>query len=278
MKSIKSFLFLLIITVYVFCLSSSAVAAKDEISFEKWNSIEESYLITDNKTPSNSSLKNAVLKVTEDKASHRMTILFMLEFDSYTDISNLEIIMNVNDGEEIVIYTDKNAEYNEDKYFVSTVTLEQEQTKMVFMQTVLGIKGGLPDRKILTLQIKDTEGVPSNRYTVDISGNDVEDTTFTTEENTTETTSKNKPADKTKKTSKTNKADKTNKTTVTEASLTSLTEDSVTVGHTEKDTSRTTVGTGKVVGVVTGIAVLILSAGFGLSHLIKSMHQKRGEG
>lgn len=265
MKSVKNFLFPIITFILIFCLSLPVIAEDGEIRFDKWNQIEESYLITDDSTPSNSSLKNAVLKVTEDEASHRLTILFMLEFNSYTDISNAGIILSFNGGEEILIHTDKEAEYNEDKYFVSTVMLEQEQSNMVFVQTVLGIKDGLTDKRVLTVQVKDTEGLLSNRYTVDISPDVAE------QEQTTVSESKKTQDDKTQKTNKT-------KTTAARTTVSSLTEASVTAGRTEQSKSPPTLSTGKVVGSVTGIFVLILSAGYGLAYLIKSKQQKRGEG
>lgn len=268
MKSLKSFLFILLLSVYIFCFSVSVCAAEEIIDFHKWNSIEATALITDESIPSNSSLKSAVVKMTEDEDSNRITLLFMLKFGTFTDISKAEIIIRINGGEKIIIHTDEPHEYNEDKYFASAVVHNDGQSGILHVQTVLGIKDGLPEKKILTLQFRDCDGILSNRYEVDLSGN---------AENSSQSTKK-QTATKTNKTNKSykTKTDKTDKDQNSADDL-SASENTLTLRHTENNKD-VTVSTSKVVGGITGIIVLVLSAGYGLSHLINSKQQKRGEG
>lgn len=270
MIRLKGFIITLLLSSLILCLSVSVCAAQEIIDFAEWNQIEESYIITTDDTPSNSSLKNAVLKITEDKASNRMTILFMLEFNTFTDVNNVDIIMKVNGDEEIVIHTDNPPEYNEDKYFVSNIIHTEEPSKIIYVQTVLGIKDGLPEKKTLSLQFRDCEGILSNRYNIEISvGSEEPASSDVTKEQTTSKTKRNNKSDKTK----TDKTDKNN-SSVTDLSST---ENTLMLGHTENNKD-VTVSTSKVVGGITGIIVLVLSAGYGLSHLIHSKQQKRGEG
>lgn len=285
MIRLKGFIITLLLSSLILCLSVPVCAVQEIIDFAEWNQIEESYIITTDDTPSNSSLKNAVLKMTEDEASNRMTILFMLEFNTFTDTNNIDIMIRVNGDEEIIIHTDDAPEYNDDKYFVSNIIHTEEPSKIIYVQTVLGIKDGLPEKKTLSLQFRDCEGILSNRYNIEISdgAEELPSEEITQEQTTSKTsktakTKKSNKSDKTKKTAKTNKADKTGYYETQTATDMPSTENSVTVGYTENNDKESTVSTGKVVGGITGIIVLVLSAGYGLSHLIHSKQQKRGEG
>ena len=284
MIRLKHFIFTLLLSVLIISLSVPVCAVQEKIDFAEWNQVEESYIITTDDTPSNSSLKNAVLKTTEDEASNRMTILFMLEFRTFTDINNVDIMVSVNGDEEIVIHTDDPPEYNEDKYFVSNIIHTEEPSKIIYVQTVLGIKDGLPENKTLSLQFRDCEGILSNRYNIELSGGaeelPLEEATqeqSTSKTSKTTKTKKNNKSDKTQKPAKTSKADKTGDYETQTATDVLSTENTVTVGY-QENIKNSTVSTGKVVGGITGIIVLVLSAGYGLSHLIKSKQQKRGEG
>lgn len=262
MKLIKSFLLLLIICVTVSAASVLSVAENPD--FAKWNSISKHLVITDSQTPSNSSLKNAILKVIPEADSNRLHLLFMLEFDTFTDLSNAGVIMSVNDGENIFLYTDKTAEYNEDKYFVSTKTNCTEDTKTVFIETVLGIKDGIPEKLNLTLKIRDTEGILSNTYTVDV-------TPFLNSND--QTTSATQPKSETDK----NRASTTEKVSAS-GTVTKSSEYMLLPTNQVNNTVTKVPDTFSLAGIATGIFVLVLTTVFCASHLLRRKKEERDEG
>ncbi len=141
------------------------------IDIGDWTANSAVYPIVDSSVHSNCAVIQAYLRVKYEHQSNRIKLLFMLELDSFTDESNAGVTMTVNDGEEITLHLNGDAEYNNEEYFAEIEPLFDSRTKTLYMQVTLGIKEGIPERTVLRFKVYDTEGAASNAYTVDITEN-----------------------------------------------------------------------------------------------------------
>lgn len=187
MKILKKLIAILMSAFLVFIFSASAFA--QSINLAEWNQLEETIVIAEDGVNTNSGLKNALMKVRYDYPSHRMTMLFMLRYNSFTDSENIGISFNINGGDDIVLHLNGESEYNEDLYFVEFLTSSTPTAGVVYFEVVLGIKEGIPEQQLLTAKFYDPDGVVSNTLTADLTP---QDETTIGEETTIRTTKTNK--------------------------------------------------------------------------------------
>ncbi len=221
MRTIKRFAAVFVATVCVFLSGTQAFAR--QIDFDEWNYHEQVIVIADSDAESNSGLRNAQLKVKYDYPSHRMTLLFMLKFDSFTDGDNPSVMLSLNRDESVSFNLNGEAEYNEDKYYLDFLSYAQPTSGVVFFEVTLGVKEGIAATNVLTVVFTDPQGVLSNTYVVNLTEDELnlsEDEQPSDEDDESQGKSKTSKTTKTKttkvKTTK-NKTTKTKKTKAEEA-------------------------------------------------------------
>ena len=125
---------------------------------------------------SNSDLCFAAVKVNFDRGVNRIHLLFLLEYKKMNDDKLSGVIMNFNNMGDVKIMSDGTAEYDDDIYYAEMVDeISDRYSKNIMLETVVGIKDGIPDKVVMNVNIFDTYGIKSNMYTVDISdGSDEE--------------------------------------------------------------------------------------------------------
>ena len=125
---------------------------------------------------SNSDLCFAAVKVNFDRGVNRIHLLFLLEYKKMNDDKLSGVIMNFNNMGDVKIMSDGTAEYDDDIYYAEMVDeISDRYSKNIMLETVVGIKDGIPDKVVMNVNIFDTSGIKSNMYTVDISdGSDEE--------------------------------------------------------------------------------------------------------
>ena len=166
MRTIKRFAAVFVATVCVFLSGTQAFAR--QIDFDEWNYHEQVIVIADSDAESNSGLRNAQLKVKYDYPSHRMTLLFMLKFDSFTDGDNPSVMLSLNRDESVSFNLNGESEYNEDKYYLDFLSYAQPTSGVVFFEVTLGVKEGIAATNVLTVVFTDPQGVLSNTYVVNL--------------------------------------------------------------------------------------------------------------
>lgn len=125
---------------------------------------------------SNSDLCFAAVKVNFDRGVNRIHLFFLLEYKKMNDDKLSGVIMNFNNMGDVKIMSDGTAEYDDDIYYAEMVDeISDRYSKNIMLETVVGIKDGIPDKVVMNVNIFDTYGIKSNMYTVDISeGSDEE--------------------------------------------------------------------------------------------------------
>lgn len=119
---------------------------------------------------SNSDLCFAAVKVKYDRSINRIYLLFTFEFEEFNDIESCGVIMNFNGMGNIRLMCDGTAEYNNSVYFAELEDeLHDVHSKNVLLEATVGIKSGIPENVIMTVNVIDTNGVRSNTYSVDIT-------------------------------------------------------------------------------------------------------------
>lgn len=119
---------------------------------------------------SNSDLCFAAVKVKYDRSINRIYLLFTLEFEEFNDIESCGVMMNFNGMGNIKMMCDGTAEYNNSVYFAELEDeLHDVHSKNVLLEATVGIKSGIPENVIMTVNVFDTNGVRSNTYRVDIT-------------------------------------------------------------------------------------------------------------
>ena len=166
MRTIKRFAAVFVATVCVFLSGTQAFAR--QINFDEWNYHEQVIVIADSDAESNSGLRNAQLKVKYDYPSHRMTLLFTLKFDSFTDGDNPSVMLSLNRDESISFNLNGESEYNEDKYYLDFLSYAQPTNGVVYFEVTLGVKEGIAATNVLTVVFTDPQGVLSNTYVVNL--------------------------------------------------------------------------------------------------------------
>ncbi len=142
---------------------------------------------------SNSDLCFAAVKVKYDRSINRIYLLFTLEFEKFSDIESCGVIMNFNGMGSIKVMCDGTAEYNNNVYFAELEDeLHDVHSKNVLLETTVGIKSGIPENVIMSVNVIDTNGVKSNTYNVDITEDEesVDDPDETTKKTSAEKTAK----------------------------------------------------------------------------------------
>jgi len=142
---------------------------------------------------SNSDLCFAAVKVNFDREVNRIHLLFLLEYKKMNDDKLSGVIMNFNNMGDVKIMSDGTAEYDDDIYYAEMVDeISDRYSKNIMLETVVGIKDGIPDKVVMNVNIFDTYGIKSNMYTVDISeGSDEEP--YAESEDSTDKSVKEKP-------------------------------------------------------------------------------------
>lgn len=222
MRTIKRFAAVFVATVCVFLSGTQAFAR--QIDFDEWNYHEQVIVIADSDAESNSGLRNAQLKVKYDYPSHRMTLLFMLKFDSFSDGDNPSVMLSLNRDESVSFNLNGESEYNEDKYYLDFLSYAQPTSGVVFFEVTLGVKEGIATTNVLTVVFTDPAGVLSNTYVVNLTEDELnlsEDEQPSDEDDESQGKSKTSKTKKTKTTKV--KTTKTKKTKAEEADET-LTE------------------------------------------------------
>lgn len=224
MRTIKRFAAVFVATVCVFLSGTQAFAR--QIDFDEWNYHEQVIVIADSDAESNSGLRNAQLKVKYDYPSHRMTLLFMLKFDSFTDGDNPSVMLSLNRDESVSFNLNGESEYNEDKYYLDFLSYAQPTSGVVFFEVTLGVKEGIAATNVLTVAFTDPQGVLSNTYVVNLTEDELnlsEDDQPTDEDDEDDESQGKSKTSKTTKTKTTkvkttkNKTTKTKKTKAEEA-------------------------------------------------------------
>lgn len=150
-------------------LVSTVFAAYASFDSTSWDSAEY-YGVLDYGDASNSDLCYAGIKVKYERETNRIRLLFLLGFEKLNDINLCGVIMNFNGMGNIKLLSDGTAEYNNDIYFAEIDNEIYDKNSLnVVIETTVGIKSGIPDNVIMDVFIVDTDGVKSNRYSVDIT-------------------------------------------------------------------------------------------------------------
>ena len=167
MKVLRKLILVLMTVFLVAAFPASGFA--QSINLAEWNQLEETIVLAEDGVNTNSGLKNALMKVKYDYPSHRMTMLFMLRYNSFTDGENIGMSFNINGGDEIVLHLNGSLEYNEESYFAEFLTASTPTAGVVYFEIVLGIKEGIPEQQLLTAKFYDPDGVVSNTLTADLT-------------------------------------------------------------------------------------------------------------
>lgn len=199
----------LLFAVAVLC--AAAVNAEAAFDGRKWEDAPV-YVLLEANSESNSDLCFAVVKVRYSKEINRVHILYMLEFESYSDPALCGVIMDFNDMGRVMIMADGTVEFDQDIYYAELNNVLSDKNSMnVILEVTVGIKSGIPDDLILDTYVFDTNGIKSNEYSNDISeeidspeGSDDEQSSESAEKTTKVKTTKTKTTKvKTTKTKKT---------------------------------------------------------------------------
>lgn len=206
--ALKRFLTLLF-AVAVLC--AAAVNAEAAFDGRKWEDAPV-YVLLEANSESNSDLCFAAVKVRYSKEINRVHILYMLEFESYSDPALCGVIMDFNDMGRVTIMADGTVEFDQDIYYAELNNVLSDKNSMnIILEVTVGIKSGIPDDLILDTYVFDTNGIKSNEYSNDISeeidspeGSDDEQSSESAEKTTKVKTTKTKTTKV--KTTKTKKA------------------------------------------------------------------------
>ena len=173
MKGLMKILTVALLTVTFLCsVPLNAIAITDNGVWED----SKLCVILEADGESNSDLCFAAVKVNFDRGVNRIHLLFLLEYKKMNDDKLSGVIMNFNNMGDVKIMSDGTAEYDDDIYYAEMVDeISDRYSKNIMLETVVGIKDGIPDEVVMNVNIFDTYGIKSNMYTVDISdGSDEE--------------------------------------------------------------------------------------------------------
>lgn len=173
MKGLMKILTVALLTVTFLCsVPLNAIAITDNGVWED----SKLCVILEADGESNSDLCFAAVKVNFDRGVNRIHLLFLLEYKKMNDDKLSGVIMNFNNMGDVIIMSDGTAEYDDDIYYAEMVDeISDRYSKNIMLETVVGIKDGIPDKVVMNVNIFDTYGIKSNMYTVDISdGSDEE--------------------------------------------------------------------------------------------------------
>ena len=173
MKGLMKILTVALLTVTFLCsVPLNAIAITDNGVWED----SKLCVILEADGESNSDLCFAAVKVNFDRGVNRIHLLFLLEYKKMNDDKLSGVIMNFNNMGDVKIMSDGTAEYDDDIYYAEMVDeISDRYSKNIMLETVVGIKDGIPDNVVMNVNIFDTYGIKSNMYTVDISdGSDEE--------------------------------------------------------------------------------------------------------
>ncbi len=173
MKGLMKILTVALLTVTFLCsVPLNAIAITDNGVWED----SKLCVILEADGESNSDLCFAAVKVNFDRGVNRIHLLFLLEYKQMNDDKLSGVIMNFNNMGDVKIISDGTAEYDDDIYYAEMVDEISDRYSMnIMLETVVGIKDGIPDKVVMNVNIFDTYGIKSNMYTVDISdGSDEE--------------------------------------------------------------------------------------------------------
>lgn len=165
-RTFKIFIILMMISA-IFCSSASLTFAISDNAL--WEDAELCPFL-DAGEESNSDLCFAAVKVKYDRSINRIYLLFTLEFEKFNDIEACGVIMNFNGMGNIRVMCDGTTEYDNNVYFAEFGDeLHDVHSKNVLLETTVGIKSGIPENVIMTVNVIDTNGAKSNTYDVDIT-------------------------------------------------------------------------------------------------------------
>ncbi len=167
MKGLMKILTVALLTVAFLCsVPLNAIAITDNGVWED----SKLCVILESGGESNSDLCFAAVKARFDRGVNRIHLLFLLEYKKMNDDKLSGVVMNFNNMGDVKIMSDGTAEYDEDVYYAEMVDeISDRYSKNIMLETVVGIKDGIPNKVVMNVNIFDTYGIKSNMYTVDIS-------------------------------------------------------------------------------------------------------------
>ena len=182
MKGLMKILAVALLTVTFLCsVPLNAIAITDNGVWED----SKLCVILEADGESNSDLCFAAVKVNFDRGVNRIHLLFLLEYKKMNDDKLSGVIMNFNNMGDVIIMSDGTAEYDDDIYYAEMVDeISDRYSKNIMLETVVGIKDGIPDEVVMNVNIFDTYGIKSNMYTVDISDGSDEEPNAESEDST----------------------------------------------------------------------------------------------
>lgn len=138
-------------------------------NFAKWNECAMYPVLSDG-SDSNSDVEFIALRVNPELESNQLHMLFIVNLTSFEDEANAGISISFNDLGTVELFCDGTADYDSEVFFAEIDNLFSDENSMLLeMEITVGIKPGIPDNLILSLNMYDTHGIASNTYEVDIT-------------------------------------------------------------------------------------------------------------
>lgn len=249
----------------------NAQASMDTASWED----STTYTLLEEGEKSNSAYECIFVKVKYDFSAHRIHLFFMTCLTSFTDVNLAGVQMSFNNFGSIKMMVNGKNEYNESVYYSDMDYKYDALTKTLYFEVTVGIKQGIPENVYMNVNFIDTEGIPSNTFSVDITPIDNDETTVTdakTSKQTNIKTTKTKTSTTKKTTTKKTKTVKAEKNETEEDE----TDDSEIIGSNDPGTYDVGVSNEKSKIIwIAGASAAVFGIGAGCAVGIRKKHKEK---
>ncbi len=137
------------------------------MSENDWRNIEPEVIVTLS-GESNCDVYFATVSVLAEESSNRLLFGFKVKVPGFVeDSANYGVAVRINNDEFVYITPDTVSEYNSDKYYFEGVVCATSQTDFT-AEIAAGIKYGLFTVDNIEVRVFDSDGEPSNVYTLNV--------------------------------------------------------------------------------------------------------------